>query len=64
MKTAAMTFDISKQSNDDLKLLRKQMMWMHQKAETSARKTQINRLLRRIGHELNERYNTNKYHWE
>ncbi len=40
------------------------MMWLFQKSETQTRRNEINRLLRKIGHELNERFNTNKYRWE
>ena len=43
--------------------MRKQMIWLLEGAETQVRKNQINRLLRRIGKELNKRFDTHKYDW-
>jgi|TARA_R100000081_G_C4805663_1_gene167316 hypothetical protein len=58
-----MMFDILKASDHDLKLMRKQMIWLLEGAQTQVRKNQINRLLRRIGKELNKRFDTHKYDW-
>lgn len=57
-------FDISKASDHDLKLMRKQMIWIFEKAETQYRRNQINELLHTIGNELNHRFDTNKYYWK
>ena len=58
-----MMFDILKASDHDLKLMRKQMIWLLEGSETQLRKNQINRLLRRISKELNKRFDTHKYDW-